>query len=173
MGLPLKGDPHRELAVAIRYLWGISIFLTSMQLWAALDVARRQGLWASGPELGIISAIYLLPGCLYVVCAIYANRGSRRALKGAAFLACLQLLGIGAEIVLGIIMAITNRRIHWLDVGIMTLLALAGAVLVWFIAILERASRAILYMTDDGVRGFEPLINTPNPESNTLPRSQD
>ena len=170
MPRPPKGDPRRPLHLAIRstrVLGALFVLLGLAVLAVPALYALRGGGSAGGGVIlmGVASLLYLVPGVLYVLCAIYLRRRQLWAVIVALVLASVQLLFLAIGL-LGVVIGIANSRgaatsFALVYLGLIGLVAAALAQLIYHLA---RSFEAIKHPPFGAeVRGFEPLPVAPLP----------
>jgi len=150
MPLYPPGDPRRPLQLAVRSMRWLGIFLTGIGLLILVSfafLARRGGVVS---RLTLLSTlVYLGPGVLYLLFAIFLARKQRWAVVAGLILASIQ--AILAAILF--VVVLTQGPEAWLAIAVSGLLL---AALVQLIFHLSKSFEAIR-LTEITQRGFEPL----------------
>jgi hypothetical protein len=166
MALPPKGDPRRPLFLAVRSmrLLGIIIILLSAVMFIPFFVLSRSAGTGSGFSLLflIIALVYLIPGILFVLCAIFLARRQAWAIIVGLVLSSMVLLFSLFGLVAGLIRAATGTSEPFMAIQLIISLVFVAA-FTQLIFHLSRSFESVRYMNMDVQRGFEPLPVTPAP----------
>jgi hypothetical protein len=167
MAIPPRGDVRRPLHLAIRScrLLGILLIVLSLCGSIGMMVGRRGG--ATGASVAWVQfgalLVYLVPGLVYLVCAIYLKQRKFWAVVVALVMASLHLLmGMAVMVALSVVVVMDKNmdvpaRISAV-VGLIVILAFGQ--LVYHLA---RSFEAIKHAPIEEQRGFEPLSVQPLP----------
>jgi hypothetical protein len=159
MALPPKGNPRRPMHLAIRsmrLLGIIQLCFVALTMLPMLLMMRR-GFGMSFAVVELASAtLYLVPGIMYLVCAIYLKRRAFWAIIVGISLASIQLLFllIGAVAFMIFLIGAQPPGTAWIPLGVIGILILALVQLIYHLA---KSFEAIKYPPDEQ-RGFEPLL---------------
>jgi hypothetical protein len=174
MPLPPKGDPQRPLRLAVRSTRILGILFVAIGLLGMLPIFFLRGGRGAGAGGGLSLAlmsvvamttilIYVAPGALYLVCAVFIGRRRTWAVITAMVLAGIQLaflmLGLVSLLVMFLSAAPGARSMTALiPLGIGALVLVALAQLEYH---LSKCFEAIRHAPVDEQRGFEPLPAAP------------
>ena len=150
MPLYPPGDPRRPLQLAVRSMRWLGIFLTIIGVLMLVSFAfflRRGGVVSRLPLLSTL--VYLGPGVLYLLFAIFLARKQRWAVVAGLILASIQ--SVFAAILFVFVLAQGPEA--WLAIAICGLLV---AALIQLIFHLSKSFEAIR-LSETEQRGFEPL----------------
>ena len=154
-------DLQRPLRLAIRStrILGIAMLLISTIIVIPMVLVMRAGIgFPTLIPMVIVAIFYILPGVLYVLCAIFMKRRKTWAVIVALVLALLHLLStsfFGIALLIGINPAPGQEPFFWAAVCIVHLFAAAFGQLVYHLSTSFRAIRA---MPVGGERGFAPIV---------------
>jgi hypothetical protein len=166
MALPPRGDPQRPMFLAIRSmrLLGILLIAFSLLIMVPMMLIRRG---RSMPIVEIaIGLVYLVPGVLYFLCAIFLKRRQFWAIVLGLVLASIQLLLLLAGGVAFVNALGGGNTLVSLTLLVILLFIAAFAQLIYH---LSKSFEAIKYAPIEQQRGFEPMrvqpiSPTPPPE---------
>jgi hypothetical protein len=150
MPLYPSGDPRRPLQLAVRSMRWLGIFLTIIGVLMLVSFAfflRRGSVVSRLPLLSTL--VYLGPGVLYLLFAIFLARRQRWAVIAGLILASIQAV-LSAIL---FVVVLTQGPEAWLAIAICGLLV---AALIQLIFHLSKSFEAIR-LSETEQRGFEPL----------------
>jgi hypothetical protein len=170
MAVPPKGDPRRPLVLAVRSTRLLGIIFIVFGVFASIAMMASVGAtggagfavrWVQALAVGF----YVVPGVVYLLCAIYLKQ--RRSWAAVvALVVCLihllmALVGLAATIISTLSVNASNSGVsgiwNWVVWIPVALLALITAALIQTIVYLSQSFRSIREWPGDERRGFEPL----------------
>jgi hypothetical protein len=168
MPLPPRGDPQRPLFLAVRStrLLGILMIAFSLLVMTPMMYVSRGRMM---PIFEIaFGLIYLVPGILYFLCAIFLKRRQFWAIVLGLVLASIQLL----LTLLGAASLLAATRIRGEpEMILLGVILLFIAAFVQLIVHLSKSFEAIKYAPIEQRRGFEPTGVQPIPPTKTTEQS--
>jgi hypothetical protein len=169
MPLPPKGNPRRPLHLAVRStrLLGIVFLCFGMIVMLPSLLLLRRGMGMPLMIVQFISAmLYIGPGVLYLVCAIFLKQRQFWAVVVGIVLASIHLLFLLLGAAFYIAVVLSEQFNAWMLAPMVMLLAfiLALGRLIYHLA---RSFEAIKYPPDEQ-RGFEPLMVEPIAHAGSL-----
>jgi hypothetical protein len=162
MAVPPRGDPRRPLHLAIRSTRVLAIIFllfgtcASIPLLITGGMARRGGMFLNA---GILF-LYVGPGAVYLVTAIYLKRRQFWAVVVGLVMASIQSLFVLLAIA-GILITMVRQpgsSIVLIPMGVLIFIILALAQLIYHLAL---SFDAIKYAPVEEQHGFEPLMAQP------------
>ena len=99
MNLPPKGDPRRSLHLAVRSTRLLGVLFLLIGLCTPLPTLRREWDVTALPwPLLLATLTHLVPGLLYLVCAVLLGRRRRPAVIGAMGLVAVHCVSVAGSI---------------------------------------------------------------------------
>jgi hypothetical protein len=175
MALPKRGDPQRPLVLAIRSMRLLGIILIGFSILAMLPILLSgRARTSPGAVIGI-GFMYVGPGILYLLCAIFLKRRRIWAIFTGLLLASIQLLLTIVMTLIACIMLLKweprmSAFFGYAMIPLAITLLLVTA-LVQLIYHLSKSFEAIKYSPIEQQRGFEPMIVQPIPPTESLRQS--
>jgi hypothetical protein len=173
MAIPPRGDPRRPLHLAVRSTRVLAIIFLLFGTCASIPMLIQGALPMRGRmflNLGVF-IVYVGPGVVYFVTAIYMKRRQFWAVILALVMASIQLLFalLGISVLLIAEMRRPASSVAMIPAGVMIFVILALAQLIYHLAL---SFNAIRYTPVEEQHGFEPLM-AQAVESPTAPKEDE
>jgi hypothetical protein len=157
MTLPPKGDPQRPLRLAVRLMRVLGTAFVALGLISVLPYLLMMRGRGMGVPFFMFTSVgfYVVPGALYLVCAIFLARRKQWAVVVAIALDALQLgLMLFALVMVLIYAPWMSEQLLLIPIGALAVFTLVLGALAYY---LMKSFRAIREQPPELERGFETL----------------
>jgi hypothetical protein len=168
MALPPRGDPQRPLFSAIRSMGLLGVVLILFSLIGILQIlfSASTTMRSNIDVVFLFGSIFLAPGILYVLCAIFLEHRRKWAAIVGLVLASMQLLAAVIIVVVLVIAISPQKLVQFFGAEPVIMVAIVHFLLIVTLArLVYHLSKSFKTIGKSPQRGFEPIMIPPTQTS--------